>query len=134
MFCQCPWTLWSVGLCLPGVARLCTKRCVQAPLYPTLSDHDDYPGGRAVGRYCYFTAVHIPLVGWRCPTFPRSRHFSRSNGATAVKGAWSEAEGVHRSGAETLDGRASGVAPREVSAVGGGEGGRRWKFCTSEAS
>jgi hypothetical protein len=42
-----------------------------------------------------------------------------SNGATAVKGAWSEAEGVHRSGAETLDGRGSGVA-RLV--VGGGEG------------
>ena len=33
-----------------------------------------------------------------------------SNGATAVKGAWSEAEGVHRSEAETLDGRGSGVA------------------------
>ena len=33
-----------------------------------------------------------------------------SNGATAVKGAWSEAEGVYRSGAETLDGRGSGVA------------------------
>jgi hypothetical protein len=33
-----------------------------------------------------------------------------SNGATAVKGAWSEAEGVHRSEAETLDGKGSGVA------------------------
>ena len=33
-----------------------------------------------------------------------------SNGATAVKGAWSEAEGVQRSGAETLDGIGSEVA------------------------
>ena len=41
-----------------------------------------------------------------------------SNGATAVKGAWSEAEGVHRSEAETLDGKGSGVARL---AVGGGE-------------
>ena len=41
-----------------------------------------------------------------------------SNGATAVKGAWSEAEGVYRSEAGTLDGRGSGVARL---AVGGGE-------------
>jgi hypothetical protein len=47
-----------------------------------------------------------------------------SNGATAVKGAWSEAEGVHRSEAETLDGRGSGVARL---AVGGGE--RRVLLC-----
>jgi hypothetical protein len=40
-----------------------------------------------------------------------------SNRATAVKGAWSEAEGVYRSEAETLDGRGSGVARL---AVGGG--------------
>jgi hypothetical protein len=33
-----------------------------------------------------------------------------SNGATAVKGAWSGAAGVHRSEAETLDRRGSGVA------------------------
>ena len=33
-----------------------------------------------------------------------------SNGATAVKGAWSGAEGVYRSEAETLDGKGSGVA------------------------
>ena len=47
-----------------------------------------------------------------------------SNRATAVKGAWSEAEGVYRSEAETLDGRGSGVARL---AVGGGE--RRVLLC-----
>jgi len=49
-----------------------------------------------------------------------------SNGATAVKGVWSEAEGVHRSEAETLDGRGSGVARL---AVGGGG----WFVCFMRA-
>src|SRR5262245_17961496 len=68
--------------------------------------------------YCHLPIASIPLVRWFCSTFPRSRHLVVSNGATAVKGAWSGAEGVHRSEAETLDGRGSGVARL---AVGGGE-------------
>jgi len=37
-----------------------------------------------------------------------------SNGVTAVKGAWSKAEGVYRSEAETLDGRGNRVAKLTV--------------------
>ena len=72
-----------------------------------------------VQRYSHLLIAGIPLVRRFCPTFPRSRHLLVSNEATAVKGAWSRAEGVHRSEAETLDGRGSGVARLAV-----GEGDR----------